>query len=73
MTSFFSWNMRGFNMPCKHRAVRSWIQAEHPLFGSLIETRVHEGKSKNCLEAAMPQWQFINNYEFHPLGRISFC
>ncbi|KAH0898759.1 hypothetical protein HID58_048327 [Brassica napus] len=36
--------MRGFNMPCKHRAVRSWIQAEHPLFGSLIETRVHEGK-----------------------------
>lgn len=54
MTSFFSWNMCGFNMPCKHRAVRSWIQAEHPLFGCLVETRVQEEKSKNFMEAALP-------------------
>ena len=46
MMSFFSWNLRGFNMARKHRAVRSWILAEKPLFGCLVETRVRDGKFK---------------------------
>lgn len=58
MTSFFSWNMRGFNMARKHRAVRSWILAEKPLFGCLVETRVREGKFKKCFDAALPHCKF---------------
>ncbi|KAH0939105.1 LOW QUALITY PROTEIN: hypothetical protein HID58_006566, partial [Brassica napus] len=42
--NFFSWNMHGINMPCKQRAVHIWIQAEHLLFGSLIETRERSDK-----------------------------
>ena len=73
MTSFFAWNIRGFNMPCKHRAVRSWIQSEKPRFGCLVETRVREEKLTKCMDAAMPHWQVITNYEHHQLGRIWFC
>ena len=70
MTSFFAWNMRGFNMSCEHRAVRSWIQVEKPIFGCLAETRVREEKLTKCMEAAMPHWQVLTNYEYHRLGRI---
>lgn len=73
MTSFFSWNMRGFNMSRKHRALRNWIQAEKPLFGCLMETRVREGNLLKCMGAAMPTWNVITNYEHHQLGRIWFC
>lgn len=73
MTSFFSWNMRGFNMSRKHRALRNWIQEEKPLFGCLMETRVREGNLLKCMGAAMPTWNVITNYEHHQLGRIWFC
>lgn len=70
MTSFFAWNMRGFNMACKHRAVKSWIQEDKPLFGCLVETRVRERKFKKYMDADMPNWQVLTNYEYHQLGRI---
>ena len=73
MTSFFSWNMRGFNMSRKHRALKSWIQTEKPLFGCLLETRVRKGNHQKCLDAAMPSWNSITNYGYHQLGRIWFC
>ncbi|KAH0898700.1 LOW QUALITY PROTEIN: hypothetical protein HID58_048268, partial [Brassica napus] len=73
MTSFFAWNMCGFNMPCKHRAVRSWIQSEKPRIGCLVETRVREEKLIKCMDAAMPHWKVLTNYEHHKLGRIWFC
>lgn len=73
MTSFFAWNMRGFNMPCKHRALRSWIQVEKPIFGCLMETRVQEENHQRCMLAAMPQWCSLTNYNYHPLGRIWVC
>lgn len=73
MTSFFSWNMRGFNMSRKHRTLKSWIQTEKPLFGCLMETRVQEGNHQKCMDAALPSWSSITNYGYHPLGRIWFC
>ena len=73
MTSFYAWNMRGFNMPCKHIALRSWVQAEKPLFGCLLETRVQEGNHQRCMLAALPQWSSLTNYAYHPLGRIWVC
>ena len=73
MTSFFAWNMRGFNMPCKHRALRSWIQTEKPVFGCLMETRVQEVNHQRCMSTAMPQWNSLMNYGYHPLGRIWVC
>lgn len=73
MTSFFSWNMCGFNMSLKHRALRSWIQLENLLFGCLLETRVREGNHQKCMSASMPSLNVITNYDHHPLGRIWFC
>ena len=73
MKSFFAWNMRGFNMTRKHRALRTWLQEEKSFFGCLLETRVHENNHTRCMNAAMPIWNSLTNYEFHHLGRIWFC
>lgn len=73
MKSFFAWNMRGFNMTRKHRALRSWLQEEKPSFGCLLETRVQEGNFARCFNASLPNWNSLANYEYHPLGRIWFC
>lgn len=73
MTSFFAWNMRGFNLPRKHRTLRTWLQAEKPSFGCLVETRVHESSHEMCMNAAMPGWNSLTNYSYHPLGRIWVC
>ena len=73
MKSFFTWNMRGFNMSRKHRAVKSWVQAEKPLFGCFLETRVKQENHEKCLKAALPGWKAITNYEYHRLGRVWFC
>lgn len=73
MTSFFAWNMRGFNMTRKHRALKEWLQVVKPTFGCLLETRVQESNLGRCLGAAMPNWQVLTNYEYHQLGRIWVC
>ena len=73
MTSFFAWNMRGFNLPRKHRALKSWLQEEKPSYGCLVETRVQESNHQWCMNVAMPGWNSLTNYEYHPLGRIWFC
>ena len=71
--SFFFWNMRGFNLPRKHRELRRWVQEEKLMFGCLLETRVQQGKFAACLEAALPGWTAMSNYEFNHLGRVWFC
>lgn len=73
MTSFFAWNMRGFNMSRKHGVVRSWVQSEKPLFGCLVETRVRQKNHLKCMKAALPGWNSVKNYDYHRLGRIWFC
>lgn len=73
MTTFFSWNMRGFNKPRKHWVLKKWIQVEKPLFGCLLETRVQEGNYQEIVTTALPGWKSIANYEHHRLGRIWFC
>ncbi|WZZ77741.1 hypothetical protein YC2023_098313 [Brassica napus] len=73
MTSFFAWNVRGFNMSRKHGAVHRWIMKEKPLFGCLMETRVREGNHRKCMKAALPGWSSITNYDQHRLGKIWFC
>lgn len=60
-------------MSHKHRALKSWIQTEKPLFGYLLETRVREGNHQKCMSAVMPNWNSITNYGYHTLGRIWFC
>jgi len=69
MSSFFSWNTRGFNQPRKHNIVRSWIQAVRPSFGSFLETRVQETNSLSVLKSILPGWSYLTNYDHHRLGR----
>ena len=73
MTSLFAWNMCGFNMTRKHRALKEWLQVEKTWFGCLLETRVQESNLHRCMIAAMPNWKVLTNYEFHHLGRIWVC
>lgn len=73
MTSLFAWNMREFNMARKHNALRTWIPKEKPLFGCLVETRVQKRNHQKCMSVAMPHWNSLTNYEYHPLGRIWVC
>lgn len=73
MTSFFVWNMRGFNMSRKHREVKKWVMAEKFSFGCVLETRVQHDKYGDCMAAALPGWASLANYDYHRLGRIWFC
>lgn len=72
MTSFFAWNMRGFNQPRKHTTVRKWIQEVKPLFGCLLETRVLSECHTQVINSTFPGWNYITNYDKHRLGRIWF-
>lgn len=71
--SFFVWNMCGFNMSRKRRAVHRWTQAGKKLFGCVEEIRVRQDNHHNCMVASMPNWQSITNYGHPHLGRIWFC
>lgn len=73
MTSIFAWNMRGFNMPCKHMVVKEWVQATKPSFGCLVEKRVQEDQFISVFNDALPGWNYQANYEHNRLGRIWFC
>ncbi|KAJ4894899.1 Uncharacterized protein Rs2_21693 [Raphanus sativus] len=73
MMSIFAWNTRGFNEMRKHTALRSWVQIANPSFGCLTETRVQEGNSESILHSAIPNWNFLTNYDHHRLGKIWIC
>ncbi|KAG5394617.1 hypothetical protein IGI04_024580, partial [Brassica rapa subsp. trilocularis] len=73
MISLFAWNTRGFNKMRKQTALRSWIQSAKPSFGCLIETRVREENSTSILNSALPNWNFLTNYDHHRLGKIWVC
>ncbi|CAL9224751.1 unnamed protein product [Arabidopsis halleri] len=70
MISLFAWNIRGFNQPRKHKAVRNWIHAMRPSFGSFIETRVQVSQAEPIIQSILPDWSYSTNYEHHRLGRI---
>lgn len=69
-TSFFAWNMRGFNLPRKQNVLKDWIHAVNPLFGCLLETRVQEDQHAFIMASSLQGWQALTNYDHHRLGRI---
>ena len=73
MISLFAWNTRGFNKMRKQTAICSGIQSAKPSFGCLIETRVWEENSVSILNSALPNWNFLTNYDHHRLGKIWVC
>ena len=73
MSSIFAWNMRGFNMPRKQKAVRHWVTAAKLSFGCLLETRVQEENFTKVFDATFPGWSCLHNYSSHRLGRIWVC
>lgn len=72
MTSFFTWNMRGFNLPRKHVVLKNWVRREKLCFGSITETRVQQTNHDGVMKSALPGWKSITNYEYNRLGRIWF-
>lgn len=73
MTSIFAWNMRGFNKPCKQKAVQSWVKVAKLSLGCLVETKVREENFLGVFNATFPGWQCLHNYSHHRLGRIWVC
>lgn len=72
-SSLFAWNMRGFNMPRKQKAIRYWVKAAKLSFGYLIETKVKEENFKKVFDVTFPGWSCVHNYTNHRLGRIWVC
>ena len=73
MTSIFAWNMRGFNQPRKHNAVKYWIKEAKLRLGCLVETRVQEENFQQIFSATFQGWQYLHDYSHHILGRIWVC
>ncbi|KAG5378430.1 hypothetical protein IGI04_026272 [Brassica rapa subsp. trilocularis] len=70
MSSIFAWNMRGFNMPRKQKAVKQWVRAAKPSIGCLLETKVKVGNFQKLFDLTFPGWGYLHNYSHHGLGRI---
>lgn len=70
MSSIFAWNMRGFNKPRKHNAVKHWVQAGRLSLGYLLETRVQATNFPWIFQSTFPGWSSLTNYDHHRLGRI---
>lgn len=70
MIDTFTWNVRGFNNSVRRRNFRKWFKLSKALFGSVIETRVKEPRSRKILLSSFPGWKYACNYEFAVLGRI---
>lgn len=70
MTSIFSWNMRGFNKPRKHNAVKHWVRAGRLSLGCLLETRVQAENFPWIFQSTFPGWSSLTNYDHHRLERI---
>lgn len=73
MTSIFAWNMRGFNKPCKQKAVRNWVKGAKLSLGCLFETKVKLERFQGVFSSTFPGWQCLHNYSYHRLGRIWVC
>lgn len=73
MSSVFAWNMRGFNEPRKHNAVKYWVQDAKLSLGCLIETRVQQRIFQKIFDSIFPGWNCLHNYSHHRLGRIWVC
>ncbi|KAF8056399.1 hypothetical protein N665_1273s0002 [Sinapis alba] len=53
----------------KHKFL-NWLRSQSFQFGSLIETRVKEGKAAGIVDSVFQHWSFMANYEHNNLGRI---
>lgn len=73
MSSIFAWNMCGFNMPRKQKAVKYWVSAAKLSFGCLLETRVQVENFQKIFDSTFPGWSYVHNYSSHWLGRIWVC
>ncbi|CAA0382872.1 unnamed protein product [Arabidopsis thaliana] len=67
---FFCWNVRGLNSISRQRSIRSWVGANKPLFGSLLETHVSEDNASRVLSSTLPGWRLEANYSAAENGHI---
>ncbi|XP_013739516.1 uncharacterized protein LOC106442368 [Brassica napus] len=61
---------RGFNKDLKHSVVTEWVNRREMKFGSILESRVKEGKAGRILNKVFRDWSSITNYEDSSGGRI---
>lgn len=67
----FFWNVRGLNGRNKLKEVARWLNANNPLIGGLLETRVREHNLLEVLRSTVPGWRFEANYSENAVnGRI---
>ena len=65
-----SWNIRGFNDPCKQRDLRSLIFKNKLCLVGLNETKVREENCSKIANDFLQGWRVRFNYNQHPNGRI---
>ena len=66
----FFWNVRGLNLPDKHRPFVSWLNTNKPLFGAILETHIKQPSLSPIISTLCPNWNFTSNHASDPDGRI---
>ncbi|CAL9233341.1 unnamed protein product, partial [Arabidopsis halleri] len=61
---------KGMNNQSRQRVIRSWVGANKPLFGSVLETHVSEENASAILVSTFPGWRWETNYSHSAGGRI---
>lgn len=69
--SILVWNARGFNEPSRAREAVRLLQEKHCNLFDLVETKVKIGNRGKFVEGLGNKWNWFDNYEFDPSGRIA--
>lgn len=64
----FFWNVRGLNDPNKHTPFVSWLNANKPLFGAILETHIKEPSLSSIMSNLCPNWCYSSNHLSDPDG-----
>lgn len=66
----FCWNVRGLNNLSRQRFVKSWINKNKPLMGSILESHVSQENADGVMHFTFPGWRKESNFDVSENGRI---
>ena len=70
MINFACWNIRGLNVTPKQLEAKKMLIDLKLSLVSLVETRVRIINKPNVIKSVFKEWDMLDNYNSHSLGRI---
>lgn len=65
-----SWNIRGFNLPLKHREMQSFLRKKNINVMAILETKLDFNSVAPVMQKKFSGWLFSHNFQQHQGGRI---